>query len=215
MCRARLDRDHPVEVNSVDSVRSNSMKARNLEGERFGRLVPTRRVSNRGDKTRWLCACDCGGIVIVHTQSLVTGNTKSCGCLQKENRHTNARVLPCGEASFNTVYGKYKDSARKRALEFDLSRDIFRAIVTEPCYYCGEPPVNVEDCGGRTNGAFVYSGIDRMYPSQGYIIGNVVPCCKTCNFAKRKMSYDEFLSWVDRVHDKLRGKCNATCYCGL
>jgi len=35
--------------------------------------------------------------------------------------------------------------------------------------------------------------------SLGYVLGNVVPCCSTCNFAKRDMAYQEFLAWLDRL----------------
>lgn len=33
----------------------------------------------------WLCKCECGNITTVLGQSLRKGNTKSCGCLKKEN----------------------------------------------------------------------------------------------------------------------------------
>ena len=49
------------------------------------------------------------------------------------------------------------------------------------------------------NGVFIYNGIDRLDPTRGYIAKNVVPCCKTCNVAKLRMSREEFLNWVWRV----------------
>jgi hypothetical protein len=33
----------------------------------------------------------------------------------------------------------------------------------------------------------------------GYVPGNVVPCCHICNLAKKDMSYEEFISWIDDV----------------
>lgn len=32
----------------------------------------------------WLCKCDCGNIIKAASQNLKSGNTKSCGCLNKE-----------------------------------------------------------------------------------------------------------------------------------
>lgn len=60
-----------------------------IEGQRFGRLVAIRRdgsyVAPNGRKSaKWLCACDCGNTVSVIARSLVTGHTKSCGCLMRE-----------------------------------------------------------------------------------------------------------------------------------
>lgn len=61
------------------------MKPINLVGQRFGRLVVLNRASSQNGHTRWLCKCDCGNECIVHTSSLRTGNTKSCGCYKTEN----------------------------------------------------------------------------------------------------------------------------------
>ena len=55
-----------------------------LTGQRFGRLVVIERAENKGEKVRWLCQCDCGNTVLVATNGLRNGGTKSCGCLHKE-----------------------------------------------------------------------------------------------------------------------------------
>lgn len=55
-------------------------KHKDLVGERFGRLV----ASEYSGNNKWLCTCDCGNKKIVHTNSLVKGLTKSCGCLRRE-----------------------------------------------------------------------------------------------------------------------------------
>ena len=55
-----------------------------LTGERFGRLVVLKKASNLESRVRWLCRCDCGKEKIVRGDGLRGGDTKSCGCLQKE-----------------------------------------------------------------------------------------------------------------------------------
>ena len=71
-----------------------------LEGESFGCLRVLRESKERrcGQKV-WICHCDkrlggCGNKVVkVLTANLRSGNTKSCGCLQKErSRKTNRRI---------------------------------------------------------------------------------------------------------------------------
>lgn len=37
----------------------------------------------------WLCRCICGNLREVHSGSLVTGNTKSCGCRWRDNMVTH------------------------------------------------------------------------------------------------------------------------------
>ena len=58
-----------------------------LTGQRFGRLtVIERDFSRKGKCVYWLCKCDCGNIASIYSSSLRSGRTKSCGCLQAENR---------------------------------------------------------------------------------------------------------------------------------
>ena len=56
-------------------------------GEKFGRLEV---ISSCGqDKYRheiWLCKCQCGNYTKVRNSNLLSGGTKSCGCLEQENR---------------------------------------------------------------------------------------------------------------------------------
>lgn len=57
-----------------------------LVGQRFGRLVVSRRVSTVGESgdLQWRCRCDCGRTTRVLGWSLRSGRTKSCGCLRRE-----------------------------------------------------------------------------------------------------------------------------------
>lgn len=56
-----------------------------MTGRRFGRLVVLeRRGSNRRGQADWLCRCDCSVTKVVNGRSLVCGDTKSCGCFQRD-----------------------------------------------------------------------------------------------------------------------------------
>lgn len=59
-----------------------------LHGQKFERLLVVRSAPTIKQVTRWECLCDCGASVVVPTDSLRQGNTKSCGCL----KHDMARV---------------------------------------------------------------------------------------------------------------------------
>jgi hypothetical protein len=39
------------------------------------------------------------------------------------------------------------------------------------------------------------------------LTGNVVPCCSTCNYMKRTMGAEEFLSHVRRICRHTEGTC--------
>lgn len=61
---------------------------KDLTNQRFGKLVAlyidTNQESHYGGNI-WVCKCDCGNVIKVPTNSLTTGNTQSCGCLNKHN----------------------------------------------------------------------------------------------------------------------------------
>lgn len=84
-----------------------------LSNKRFGRLVVIRRVDNSsGGETRWLCKCDCGNTKIVKGNHLREGATKSCGCLEAENRSKVNRT----HGGANTRLYKVWLGIRKRCL---------------------------------------------------------------------------------------------------
>ena len=62
-------------------------KAIDLTGQQFGRLTVIKRVANSADgHARWLCQCSCEehNLIEVSSNVLKKGNTKSCGCLNRE-----------------------------------------------------------------------------------------------------------------------------------
>jgi hypothetical protein len=61
------------------------MISANLVGNRFGLLTVVERAgSNPRGRALWLCLCDCGITITVHTTALKRATTKSCGCWRRE-----------------------------------------------------------------------------------------------------------------------------------
>lgn len=61
-------------------------KVNNLTGLRFNRLTVIEQAeSTTTGRSRWLCKCDCGSEKIITGTVLLSGHTKSCGCLRVEN----------------------------------------------------------------------------------------------------------------------------------
>jgi hypothetical protein len=84
-------------------------------------------------------------------------------------------------------YTKFLYQAKKRGMDATLTLDEFAALSSQACFYCGGalPPDG--------------HGLDRVNSKVGYVIGNVVSCCKVCNIAKAGMSQDEFRLWILQV----------------
>lgn len=57
----------------------------NIAGQRYRRLVVISPHSqDKFRRWKWNCLCDCGRMVVVSSNNLRTGNSKSCGCLDAE-----------------------------------------------------------------------------------------------------------------------------------
>ena len=77
------------------------MNTTDLIGRKFNKLTVIKfdRIEHKRDskgknrdKGYWLCKCDCGKVVSITRNELITGKTKSCGCLYKENGIKNAKM---------------------------------------------------------------------------------------------------------------------------
>jgi len=60
------------------------MKFIDLTNRKFGMLTVLKRDGHKGKDIQWLCLCECGKNSKVTGYSLISGNTKSCGCLKNK-----------------------------------------------------------------------------------------------------------------------------------
>lgn len=65
------------------------LKREDLSGKTFGKLTVIKldhiQHNKWGTRSFWLCKCTCGNTKIVKRDHLLSGATKSCGCLEKSN----------------------------------------------------------------------------------------------------------------------------------
>lgn len=67
-------------------------KSIDITGNKYGKLNVQYLLPERKRKLKvWHCKCDCGNEINVVQSALTSGNTKSCGCLQKENGHKQSQ----------------------------------------------------------------------------------------------------------------------------
>lgn len=64
------------------------MPARDLTGQRFGRLLAIARAPGKrfsaAKGASWLFRCDCGTEKVALMRNVVEGRTRSCGCLRRD-----------------------------------------------------------------------------------------------------------------------------------
>ena len=119
----------------------NIIKAIDLTGQRFGRLVALYSKSFNG-RLKWLCQCDCGNQVWVNTGSLRNGGTKSCGCLHKEYKDYTGEKI--GHLTVLEYFGHQIDKSVKKRIMWKcqcdcgniayVSSDNFQSTVSCGCH---------------------------------------------------------------------------------
>jgi len=188
----------------VSTTYENDLLNKRLERLTIVEYVGIRQISPNSNRKRghWKCVCDCGKTVILPRSSLtrLKGGNKSCGCHQG-----NYDKLDSGEASFNWLYYGYKKGATRRNLSFNISKEFFRKLTKGTCYYCGIQPTQVIHLPTH-NGGYTYNGVDRIDNNKGYEFNNVVTCCRDCNNAKRGMTVEQFIKWIERISKHILNK---------
>ena len=193
-------------------------------GRRFSRLVVLSRVGSDtyASKSRirkrslYRCQCDCGTEIVCLGISLRSGNTESCGCLQKDAalRNIATAIVACtkpeGTAAKNTAIYNYKFNASERGLSWNLSDEQAIVLFTGNCFYCGKTPgpKNTKSEKLRNYRNFYRNGIDRIDNTVGYELDNCVACCWECNRMKNAMQQHDFLNHVAKIASHQRMSVN-------
>lgn len=97
------------------------------------------------------------------------GECKKCQNTAKENR-----------------YNIYKKNAKRRNINFNLSKEEFYNLTSKECYYCGE---KIKE----------YNGIDRIDSVKGYELNNCVSCCEICNKMKSNYNKEEWILHMKKI----------------
>jgi hypothetical protein len=151
-----------------------------------------RRLTNKTKFYFWDTECTNCGIVVSKETSHIN-KTKTC-------RH--CRLMPKGQSGLNSLFGRYKRTARTLTREFNLTIEQFAKLTNSNCYYCNAIPSKIVTNNAYLDnkishwGDYFYNGIDRMNNGVGYIDGNCIPCCDICNWAKSDREFGEFKEYI-------------------
>lgn len=196
-------------------MRPMPLTSRDRTGERYGTLLVIQPSGDnymrpsvisgqlkRGER-RWVCKCDCGSEVTLTTGSLNRSkNYDYClhGTRRKQRKPGAARIRALRE---------YQRSAQRRDYAWGLTDEEFFQLVSLDCFYCGGSPSTVKRTGPYED--FIYNGLDRMDNTLGYTLENVVTSCRTCNLAKRDMSFEDFIAYLDRITEHRSRRRDLVC----
>lgn len=90
----------------------------------------------------------------------------------------------------------YKSRAEKKGFMFGLNKEYWSTLIKGNCAYCKRSPDT-------------WFGIDRIIPSEGYVVGNVVSCCFDCNVDKWEDDVKTMVERNERIANRMdAGKLN-------
>lgn len=167
-----------------------------LAGQRFGRLIAVRMIAKKYFSNRmWLCRCDCGTEYKVPGAKLVSGHTQSCGCYQRDKLSAAKRKRP-----YESAYNKLLRWAGQYEGVVISYEDFLELVKKGHCNYCGALIEWSEF--NQTKGSGYY--VDRKDNAKGYVRGNCVACCGTCNRMKSDMLYPDFVKHIKTLAKRLK-----------
>lgn len=187
------------ESKSCGCLRASLVDGSRFVGNRYGLLTVLEKLPERDYGGAWLyrCKCDCGTERVYPSKRFAAarrGAFQSCGCKRGVR-------LPKGESGLNNLLSEYQRGAASRGFSFSLTKEQFRALTKQDCFYCGSPPSQVRTLHNAATGhaAYTYNGIDRVDNAVGYEAENVVACCSACNVAKGKMPQADFIALAKKI----------------
>ena len=115
-------------------------KLQDLTGQKFGRLTVIERdlSPHKDSHAYWKCKCNCGNenFIVVSSDRLRRGVTKSCGCLQKEIASKRYKRYNSYDFTVDTCIG-YTEEGKRFLVDidkYDLIKDYYWGIETDSGY---------------------------------------------------------------------------------
>jgi 5-methylcytosine-specific restriction endonuclease McrA len=179
-------------------------------GEKFNHLIILKldHVEWKYNRSNfyYLCQCSCGKEKVIDKNSIRRGVTQSCGCYHRKQNGLAHRKEKYS-ASMSGIYGLYRIRAKNKSINFELTKEQFKKITSQNCFYCGESPSQyTKSHKHHFYGAYKHNGLDRINSKQGYTIKNVVACCKYCNYAKNDLTTTKFLNHIRKIYEYTKNK---------
>lgn len=185
--------------------------------EKIGRLTAVKNLNKSCDvgrnarRTMWLFRCDCGKEIEAVACDVKYRRKLSCGCLQLEhwkncgNRLSPLMTKPNKEGPVNKLYGNYIRQAKRRGYSWDLSKDQFRELIKQNCYYCGSEPLSEYTTARKitSQNILLYNGVDRKDNKLGYTKENCITACGICNRMKMDLDFNTFITLIKKINQKL------------
>jgi hypothetical protein len=127
--------------------------------------------------------------------------TKTCKTCRSQNKIQNlkrdrAHRNLWTRTNQNRVFYSYQKDAKKRGIDFHLTKDEFIEIIKQKCVYCGDISNEKQ-----------FNGIDRVDSRRHYTLDNCVSACTLCNYLKHATPVEIFFQRIEHILTYSGKKC--------
>ena len=171
----------------------------NLVGRKFGKLTVLSLAPRKNNLVYWFCECDCGKSVTIRTGSLLSGNTKSCGCI---NPTTAPGNKSCHWKGYEEISGYFlcrlRRCAQSRGIEVDITLENIWDIYLKQNKTCALSSVPIVFNNKRRESAGSVS-VDRIDSNKPYTPDNIQLVHKIVNKMKQDFPEDQFVMFCHLI----------------
>lgn len=167
-------------------------------GDKFGEWVVISEDKTSMTGRKYVCQCSCGTEKIINLSDLM--HKKSTKCYSCAQRMWSLQASIRTKGPYERLYDTYMRNAKSAGREFSLTMDDAIRLFTSNCHYCLAEPYAPAP---RSDGEYLYNGIDRKNNALGYTKENSLPCCSMCNMAKRGHNYEQYVDWLHSASQRL------------
>jgi hypothetical protein len=177
-----------------------------LVGRHFGRwTVLAHSGFDRKRNTMWKCECSCGGHKIVRGQSLLCGDSKSCGCIHQERLRSESNRKH--GLSGTPEYRALNQAVQRCKPDYSQHADYFDRGITVWAFWATRTKAAVQDfityVGKRPS---PQHSLDRIDNDKGYEPGNVRWATRGIQYINRRIKrIEQFSDAVIVAEFKRRG----------
>ena len=144
---------------------------------------------------------NCNSILIMRKDNILKATKCHCiNCIG--NNRTPSKFGP-----LNVYKYYYKEGARSRGFNWEISDEEFYDIISKPCLYCCSEPKTIQSLKRyiKVKESINVNGVDRLDSNLGYTIENCVPCCSMCNRMKMNYTLNDFVNHVYKISNYCKG----------
>ena len=179
---------------------------KDLTGERYGRLLVLKRDFTKCNKSRhtfWICKCDCGETVSINETSLQNGDTKSCGCLNRElaSKRSYITFKDQKKEKHPRWKGGITDQCKllRNSDEYEFWRDKVFKRDNYTCQCCGARNGNGYTVNLRGHHLLPFA----TYEDKRFDVDNGITLCDKCHDVKYEGSFHNIYGTHNNTPEQL------------